>query len=258
MTIRIFNASCLEFLKAQTDKSYDCVFADPPDNLNLGYDAYDDKLPPREYYDWLFNVTREMCRVSRGVAWLSINSKHLPSVHKWLTPAGYNASRLFMWTYTFAQYSDTDCANAFRPILRFARKGWRPNVDLIREPSARMLLGDKRAAGPRVPSDVWSFPRVVGNAKERRAWHPTQHPEALMERILLVSEPDAPTLEKQGHYKVLDCFLGSGTTAIVSKRIGDIDCDGCEMSLNYCERAAEIIGCAVERFDANSPFQKRA
>ena len=41
------------------------------------------------------------------------------------------------------------------------------NTDEIRVPSQRMLDGDKRAAGPRVPDDVWEIPRLVGNAGER-------------------------------------------------------------------------------------------
>src|SRR5579872_4627516 len=59
--------------------------------------------------------------------------------------------------------------------------------DAIRIPSARMDQGDKRAAGPRVPGDVWDFPRVVGNAKERQPWHPTQHPVALYDRVIKYS-----------------------------------------------------------------------
>jgi site-specific DNA-methyltransferase (adenine-specific) len=62
-----------------------------------------------------------------------------------------------------------------------------------------------------VPLDVWDFPRVVGNAKERRAWHPTQHPEALVERAIKLSTREGDT--------VLDLFSGTGTAIRVCKRI---------------------------------------
>jgi DNA modification methylase len=60
------------------------------------------------------------------------------------------------------------------------------------------------------PSDVWKIPLVSGNSLERTN-HPAQYPEKLIERIILAS-----TNKKQ---VVLDPFIGSGTTAVVSKKL---------------------------------------
>jgi len=73
---------------------------------------------------------------------------------------------------------------------------------------------------------------VCGTHKERRKHCPTQLPETLVERII------------KGHCKpngrVLDPFLGSGTTAIVCKRLG-FDCVGVETSESIIKKTAEIL-----------------
>ena len=100
-----------------------------------------------------------------------------------------------------------------------------------------MQIGDVRSAGPRVPDDVWDFPRVVGNAKERRSWHPTQHPLALMERIIKFST-------KPGDL-VLDYFAGTGTTLRACMKL-DRSCVAADIDLNYCNKIVEETGCQFE------------
>jgi DNA modification methylase len=75
-----------------------------------------------------------------------------------------------------------------------------------------MIDGDKRAAGPRVPDDVWQFPRLVGNANERIKGHPCQLPEVLLERVILSSTAPGDNL--------LDPMAGTGTTLRVAQRLG--------------------------------------
>jgi len=94
-----------------------------------------------------------------------------------------------------------------------------------------MELGDSRAKGPRTPDDVWEFPRIVAPSKERRAWIPTQHPEALLERIVKLS------LANRGE-KVLELFTGSGTMIRVCKRLG-VDLDTVELNEKYIKRLKE-------------------
>lgn len=102
-----------------------------------------------------------------------------------------------------------------------------PNAILV--PSARQLKYKDKRANPqgRVPDDVWEFPRVCGTFKERRPWHPNQHPEALIERIVKLSCVPGDL--------VIDMFAGTGTVNRVCKRLG-IDCIGIEISEYYCEK----------------------
>ena len=64
--------------------------------------------------------------------------------------------------------------------------------------------------------DVWNFPLVQGKERLRikvvkHYAHPTQKPEAMLERIITASS-------KKGDI-VLDPFMGSGTTAFVAKKL---------------------------------------
>lgn len=59
--------------------------------------------------------------------------------------------------------------------------------------------------------DVWEIP-AVGSATGERAGYPTQKPERLLERIIKASSHENDL--------VLDCFVGSGTTAVVAGKLG--------------------------------------
>ena len=62
------------------------------------------------------------------------------------------------------------------------------------------------------PSNMWTDLCVPFWSMPENTPHPTQKPERLIERILLASS-------KPGDF-VVDPFLGSGTTAVVAKRLG--------------------------------------
>ncbi|HEY4739242.1 MAG TPA: site-specific DNA-methyltransferase [Candidatus Acidoferrales bacterium] len=67
--------------------------------------------------------------------------------------------------------------------------------------------------------DVWTDIRPIHNLAEERVGYPTQKPEALLQRII--------TASSSGGNLILDCFVGSGTTAAVAERLGRnwIACD---------------------------------
>lgn len=204
MTKTLFHGDAEDLL--DNIRPVDCIFMDPPDNLNLGYDGYNDKMLPTDYYRWLEVLILKSLRVSR-VVWISYYWEHdlelkfrVRNILCHRHPS-YEA-KTFLWRYTFGQYNDNDCGSGFRFLLRLARMGTTWNVDPIRVPSRRMEIGDSRAAGPRVPDDVWEFPRIVAPNAERRDWHPTQHPQGLMKRIYDMTPGD----------RVVDLFGGTGTT----------------------------------------------
>lgn len=74
--------------------------------------------------------------------------------------------------------------------------------------------------------DVFDFPRVTGNSKQRCDWHPTQLHEDLVERCIKLST-------KPGDH-VLDPFGGTGTTLRVCEKI-DRQCTLIELDPGYCK-----------------------
>lgn len=151
-------------------------------------------------------------------------------------------------TFTFGQHNKHDFGNNHRLMYRYQRPGTRRYMDAVKVPSWRQLNGDKRAAsGGRVPgdvmhferlpdkdwnwvlknlrgdddlcalepaltgiSDVFDFPRVTGNSKQRRSFSPTQLHEGLYERCIRSCCKAGDT--------VVDLFAGSGTLGRVAPR----------------------------------------
>jgi len=264
----LINGDCLEVLKNLYP--VDCIFADPPDNIGLGYDAYDDRLSEAAYRNLLHDWTVAFMRAA-PVVWMSFNSRwtvaygsiidHILSLNpEWEVKAAVQV-------FTFGQHNKHDLGNNHRPLWRLKRKDAQLYPDDIKVKSWRERNGDKRAkpggrvpgdvfdmqyptvaepqradgsggtpnyfeyAGQALPGDVFDFPRVTGNSKQRCDWHPTQLHEELVERALRL------TTAKGAH--VLDPFGGTGTTLRVCTKIGR-RCTLIELDPKYCSKLREL------------------
>ena len=214
------------------DQKFDLVFMDPPDNEKRKYENYNDDLEEKMYKLRLFQWIKHASEICNGPVFLSFAMKWTHTVECILAVTRVPLIQRLYWRYTFGQANKTRYTPSVRPIYWLNKDTIYP--ENIKVPSARQeKYGDKRAAtGGRLPDNVWDFSRICGTFKERRKFHPTQHPEALLERIIL------------GHSKpgdsILDPFLGSGTTAIVSKRL-ERNCTGIDMSQFYIDKIEGIL-----------------
>jgi site-specific DNA-methyltransferase (adenine-specific) len=75
------------------------------------------------------------------------------------------------------------------------------------------------------PSNIWSDITIPFWSMPENTDHPTQKPEKLIAKMILASS-------SEGHV-VFDPFLGSGTTAVVSRKLKRRFC-GIERELEYC------------------------
>ena len=73
------------------------------------------------------------------------------------------------------------------------------------------------------------------NAERHKTDHPTEKPEKLLERILLIGSKDDDI--------VLDPFMGSGTTGVVAKRLNR-DFIGIEIDNEFFQVAKKRINAA--------------
>jgi DNA modification methylase len=206
----------------------DLVFADPPFNIDFGYDIYDDAQERSAYLRWAAEWVMGCVRLLRpsGSMFVAIGDEYAAEYKMLLMDAGLNFRNWVIWHYTFGPHQQKKFGRDHAHILYFTRnpKWFTFNADAIRIESQRQRDGDPRAnpAG-RVPGDVWSFPRLPGNATERTG-HPCQMPEAILERVILATT--------HGGDAVFDPFGGSGTTLAVAKRLGRRFL-GCELSAEY-------------------------
>jgi site-specific DNA-methyltransferase (adenine-specific) len=230
MQHQLINANCLDYLKTVGDRQWDTIFADPPDGIDMKYATFIDRIDEYDYlqlmHDWL-----SIFVLHARTVWLSYNSIWSFKIGRIIT----NIVRLHaglevkpcVQVFTFGQHNQNDLGNNFRPILRLRWSDAPLFPNNIRIPSWRLANGDKRAdPRGRVPGDVFHFPRVVGNSKQRRKWCPTQLNEGLVDRCLRMTTPDDGT--------VLDPFAGSGTTLRVCKRLG-YSCTLAEIDPIYCD-----------------------
>lgn len=229
---KIIHGSCLDYDILRSFGRSKLIFADPPDNLNLKYEGFVDKKYPDVYAAWLQKVMYVGKQLG-DIFWLSYNHQHQATVFHTAEKHFKGWYRQFIWRFTFGQHRQSDFGNGYRPILRIMHPSAEIYPDEIRVESARQKAGDSRAdPRGRVPDDVWDFSRVCGNFPERRKWHPTQHPEALIERIIKFSTRPGD--------QVLDMFGGTFTVARVCERLGR-NCISIEISKEYCEKGREEL-----------------
>ena len=221
----IINGDSLELLKKIPDKSVDLVFADPPYNLQLkdtlyrpdqtaveavtndwdqfdNYEAYD-----KFSMDWL----KESKRILKdgGSLWV------IGSYHN-IMRIGTSVQNLGLWilndiiwhkTNPMPNFRGTRFTNAHETLLwcTTSRKAkYTFNYQNLKE------LNE----GKQMRSD-WYIPICSGKERLRennnQRSHPTQKPEALIYRIIVSSTNKGDI--------ILDPFLGSGTTAVVAKKL---------------------------------------
>jgi DNA modification methylase len=232
---RLFCGDCMGIIDGLDVLGHpvDTIFADPPDNIKQQYASYKDNLPDARYLLLLRRWIMACCGCANTI-WFSYNAR-------WSFEVGRIVSEMLgffpglqakpcIQTFTFGQHSHHDLGNNYRPLLRLQWGGSHLYTDAIRVKSWRQEHGDKRAdPRGRVPGDVFDYPRVTGNSKQRRDWHPTQLNEGLVERCLKLTTPPGGT--------VLDPFAGTGTTLRVCKRLG-FDCTLIEIDKDYCRKIA--------------------
>ncbi len=214
---KIYLGDCIEIMKQLPSNSIDLIFADPPFNIGIKYNNYNDNLSYEEYCIWLEEWIKEAYRIleETGSIYIAIGDEFAAETNIILKKTGFYFRNWLIWYYTFGQNQRKKFSRAHTHIFYFTKdkKKFKFNGDDIRIPSARQLVYNDKRANPKgkIPDDVWQISRVCGTFKERLGKHPCQMPENLLKRIILASS-DIDDI-------VLDPFGGTGTTAIVAKKL---------------------------------------
>jgi site-specific DNA-methyltransferase (adenine-specific) len=208
----------------------DLTICDPPDNQRMKYHNYDDNLPRVEYILLLKKWIIKACKITNGPVFFSFAEQWIPYVEHIISANNILLVQRLYWHYTFGQNNKKRYSPCMRPIYWLNDNTIYP--DAIKIPSARQTkYKDKRAkSGGKMPSNIWEFPRVCGTFKEKRKWHCTQHPEALIKRIIAGHSLPGDT--------VLSPFIGSGTDAYVCYELNR-NCIGIDISKFYIDKIKE-------------------
>ena len=210
-TIEIKKGDCFKLLKKLDDGSVDMIFADPPYNMSgkknqtvksgkmttLYKGNWDIIEDIHEYNsEWLSECIRVL--KDYGTIWISGTLHNHPSVGVTLKALGLWIINDVIWYKRNAPplLSKTRLAPSTELIwIASKSKKYFFNYDL-----AKILNGGKQMR------NMWEI-----NAQRHLTEHPTEKPENLLERIILLGSKSGDT--------ILDPFSGSGTTGVVAKRL---------------------------------------
>ena len=247
---KIENGDSIEILKRIPDKSFDLVFADPPYNMQIGekltrpddskVDGVNDKwdqFSSFEHYDkfsksWLKECKRIL--KDNGSMWV------IGTYHN-IFRLGYHMQNLNYWILNdviwrknnpMPNFKGTRFTNAHETLI-WASKNKKSKYTFNYQ-SLKCLNDDLQ-----MRSD-WILP--ICNGKERlkkdgKKIHSTQKPEALLHRIILATTNKGDS--------IFDPFLGTGTTAVVAKKLGR-KYFGVEKDKKYFQAAKQRINETLE------------
>ena len=234
--IRLYQGDALELLRRARAEMFDVIFADPPYFLsNDGITCQAGKMVSVNKGIWdkatTFEEMHEFNRVwlkechrllkPNGTIWVTGTSHNIYSVGFALQTLGYKILNDIAW-YKVNPPPNLSCryfTHATETIL-WAR----------RSPKARHTFNYeemKRENRNKQMQSLWHI-KPPAPREKRYGKHPTQKPEALIDRIIRASS--------NPHDIVLDPFCGSGTTGVACARLGRAFV-GIDLMLPYLEIA---------------------
>lgn len=232
LNINLIQGDCITEMKSLNPESIDLIFADPPYNLSdKKYITVQNGKPVKcDKGEWDkieniqdFNLTwmKECVRVLKpgGTIWISGTLHNHPYV-------GVALKELNLWILNDVIWFKPNAT----PLL--SKNRFAPSTELIwvAAKSKKYYFGydiAKKINGGKQMRNLW-----IINAKRHITPHPTEKPEALLERVIQIGT--------QENFMVLDPFMGSGTTGVMAKKYNR-NFIGIEIDSKYFEIATERI-----------------
>ena len=246
----VFHGDALAVLAAEVpDASIDLVFADPPYNIGKRFGSFVDRWESDDAYsrwcqEWLTLCVQKL--KPTGTLYVMTSTQAMPFIDIFLRQKMTVLSRI-VWHYdSSGVQAKKYFGSLYEPILHAVSDAdsYTFNADDVaveaRTGAVRRLI-DYRKPNPtlynskKVPGNVWSIPRVRYRMDEYED-HPSQKPEALLERIVRASSNPGDL--------VLDPFAGTFTTCAVAKRLGRRTI-GIELQRNYVGTGLRRLGLAT-------------
>jgi site-specific DNA-methyltransferase (adenine-specific) len=258
----ILHGDALAALDHLADGSVDLVFADPPYNLGKAFGAFRDRWPSdAAYAAWCYQwLERCLAKLTpTGSLYVMTSTQAMPHLDLWLRQRCTVAARI-VWHYdSSGVQARRRYGSLYEPILFCVRdpRSYTFNADAIaveaRTGAVRRLIDYRKRVPARygarkVPGNVWSIPRVRYRMPEYEP-HPTQKPEALLERVVRASSNPGDL--------VLDPFAGTFTTCAVAQRLGRRTV-GIELNADYVAIGLRRLGIAPPGDLAAAPAVARS
>ena len=234
----IHHGDCLDFLDNLKEGSIDCIWTDPPYFLSNGGTTCKggkqvsvnkgewDRLQNIEtMHQFNTNWLTKCYRILKpgGTIWVSGTHHNIHSIGFAMQTIGYKTLNNLVWEKTSPPPNlACNCFTHSYETIVFASKGkgYTFNYDWL-----------KTTNGGKQQKDIIRFGRPSKDEKSCGK-HPTQKPLSLVRYCLRASTNPGD--------KVLDPFMGSGTTGVAAIGL-ELDFFGCERELEYFQLAKQRI-----------------
>lgn len=250
----IINGDSLKVMMNMKSETIDLIFADEPYNIGKDFGNNKDRWDSTEaYIDWNKSWIEQAMRILKpnGTIYIMTATQFMPYIDIYLSER-YDVISRIVWTYdSSGVQSKKKYGSMYEPII-MAKKSKSAKYTFNHEEilveaktGAKRGLIDYRKNPPqpyntkKVPGNVWNFSRVRFKMDEYEN-HPTQKPQALLERIIKASSNPGDI--------VFDPFGGSFTTSKVAKNLNrksvsvDINEDYFKIGIRRLELAEEYKG----------------
>lgn len=240
MENRVFNCDLYDVLDSLPEQFVDLMIIDPPYNLTKEFnglkfnkrnnEAYIEYL--EEWFPRLIKTLKPTASVYLCGDWkcsaaeFTVLDKYLTVQNRivWQREKGRGAKRNWkncsedVWfaTVSNSYYFDVEAVKMKRRVLAPYRVDGKPKDWQQTDDGAFRMTH---------PSNFWDDISIPYWSMPENTDHPTQKPEKLLAKLILASS-------KPGDL-IFDPFLGSGTTAVVAKKLGRRYC-GIELNAQYC------------------------
>lgn len=237
----IVNGNLLDCLDYIPDNYFDLIIIDPPYNIDKNFNGNQFKsMSNNDYEDYLRSWFNKVCDKLKpiGSLYMCGDWKSSSSMQRVIEERLTILNRI-TWQRDKGKGSKHNWKNAMEDIW-FAvndSKNYYFDVDAVK--MKRKVLAQYKIDGkPKdweytdegkfrltYPSNFWDDITIPFWSMPENTDHPTQKPEKLIAKLILASS-------KEGD-KIFDPFLGSGTTAVVAKKLNR-KYFGAEINKDYC------------------------
>ncbi|MFP3801697.1 site-specific DNA-methyltransferase [Paraburkholderia bannensis] len=246
--IRLLNRDFLTDAANLPDASIDLIVADPPYGLGKDYGNDSDMRSGEDFLAWTYgwlDLAIPKLKAS-GSLYVFCTWQYAPEIFVYLKSKMTMINEI-VWDRRVPSMGGTTrrFTSVHDNIGFFAvSKDYYFDLDPVRIPydaatkkarSRKLFEGSKWLELGYNPKDVWSVSRLHRQHAER-VDHPTQKPLEIVERMVLASCPPGG--------RVLDPFMGSGTTAVACAR-QKREFVGYEINESYCAIARERVSAAA-------------
>ena len=263
--MQILHGDCLQVLPTLPEASCDLVVTSPPYNLGIAYKSFKDTAPRDEFLTWCRQWAAELKRVMADEASFFLNVGAAPAnplmPHQLILALTDGPEPLFTLQNTFhwvksisieTRGGEQISAGHFKPInsKRFVNDCHEYVFHLTKSGAVEL---NRRAAGVpyqdksniarwghtggedlRCRGNTWFIPYETIQSRDKERPHPATFPVALVEQCIRLHGKGADT-------RLLDPFLGIGTSAIAAQRQKLAAFTGIELDAHYLDAARERI-----------------